>query len=105
MSEMEHRVRDALKKALSAQGFTVADGVDSAVIQRTEGPVMVYVPALVRVAIKAMREPTQSMLDAVCSDEPYAMIKAKDGPVTETWREMIDAALNSPPASAEPPAG
>lgn len=94
-SEMVERVRDALKKALAAQGFRVAEGLDTAVSQNRDPPIMVYLPALARVAIEAMREPTETMLKAEPTKgwpldcEPDGNAYAAD----EVWRAMIDAAV------------
>ncbi len=38
------------------------------------------------------KTPTQEMLDAVCSDDPNAIIRAHDVPVRETYMEMIAVA-------------
>ena len=74
MSEMVERVGEALRKeCLSIFGSTWNN--DNAW-------------RLARAAIEAMREPTQEMVDAVDLGIPT------EGQIFNTWREMIDAALN-----------
>jgi len=71
MSEMIERVADALQEAAKGTGGRLSR--DTAVL-------------LARVALEAMREPTDEMLDSVVSDTPAYVAES-------LWRAMINAAL------------
>lgn len=82
MSEMVERVVQALRDReqnlmIAAHGGPV----------EFEGMVEGMVEDLARAAIAAMREPSESMVQAARTSAPF------DRDVTETWPLMIDAAL------------
>lgn len=43
--------------------------------------------------LEALREPSQEMLDEVCSDATHASIDAKDHVMRDVWRDMINVLI------------
>jgi hypothetical protein len=89
MSEMIERVAEAIWR----QEFENHDRLPPVEYRQLERTDRLDLEAMARAAIEAMREPTQSMLDAGLNGAPITEYGWCDRETLDIWKPMIDAAL------------